>query len=278
MNEQERFRQVGEANGYGFNITETVSVNIDDTTMHEVYMWPFADAVRAGTGSIMCSYQQINNSYGCDNSYTMNHLLKGELGFQGFVLSDWQAQHSGYGAAVSGLDMSMPGDTLFNTGYTWWGTNMTIGILNGTVPEYRLDDMATRIMAAFYYVGRDEAQIDINFSSWTRDEYGYLHYAAQEGFQLLNEKVNVQANHKAAIRNMAAKGTVLLKNVDGILPLSGNEKFTAIIGEDAGPNPLGANGCPDRGCNEGTLAMGWGSGTANFPYLVGTYHVTNPGL
>lgn len=48
--------------------------------MHELYLWPFADAVRAGTGSIMCSYQQINNSYGCQNSYTLNHLLKNELG------------------------------------------------------------------------------------------------------------------------------------------------------------------------------------------------------
>lgn len=62
--------------------------------MHELYMWPFADAVRAGTGSIMCSYNQINNSYSCANSYTLNYLLKGELGFQGFVMSDWAAQHS----------------------------------------------------------------------------------------------------------------------------------------------------------------------------------------
>lgn len=63
--------------------------------MHELYLWPFADAVRAGVGSVMCSYQQINNSYGCQNSKTLNGLLKGELGFQGFVMSDWQAQHSG---------------------------------------------------------------------------------------------------------------------------------------------------------------------------------------
>jgi hypothetical protein len=45
---------------------------------------PFADAVKAGVGSIMCSYNQLNNSYGCQNSYTINHILKGELDFQGF--------------------------------------------------------------------------------------------------------------------------------------------------------------------------------------------------
>lgn len=81
---------------------------------------PFADAVRAGTASIMCSYNQINNSYGCQNSYTLNHLLKGELGFQGFVMSDWQAQHSGVGSALAGMDMSMPGDVLFDTDTTFW--------------------------------------------------------------------------------------------------------------------------------------------------------------
>lgn len=66
---------------------------------------PFADAVRAGTGSIMCSYNQINNSYGCQNSYNLNYLLKNELDFQGFVMSDWQAQHSGVGDILAGLDM-----------------------------------------------------------------------------------------------------------------------------------------------------------------------------
>jgi beta-glucosidase-like glycosyl hydrolase len=66
---------------------------------------PFADAVKAGTGAIMCSYNQINNSYGCQNSYTLNYLLKNELNFQGFVMSDWQAQHSGVGDILAGLDM-----------------------------------------------------------------------------------------------------------------------------------------------------------------------------
>lgn len=104
-NEQEHFRQVPESAGYGSIISDALSSNIDDVTMHELYLWyiygyhirlltmltiprPFADAVRAGVGSIMCSYNQINNSYGCQNSHVLNNLLKGELGFQGFVLTD----------------------------------------------------------------------------------------------------------------------------------------------------------------------------------------------
>lgn len=55
--------------------------------MHELYLWPFVDAVKAGTGSIMCSYERINNSYGCHNAKTQNGILNTELGFQGFIVS-----------------------------------------------------------------------------------------------------------------------------------------------------------------------------------------------
>ena len=84
---------------------EAVSSNIDDRTMHEVYLWPFADSVRAGTTSIMCSYQRLNASYGCENSKTLNGILKNELAFQGYVMSDWGATHSGVSSILAGLDM-----------------------------------------------------------------------------------------------------------------------------------------------------------------------------
>ncbi|KFA45376.1 hypothetical protein S40293_09669 [Stachybotrys chartarum IBT 40293] len=266
-NEQEHFRQAPEAVGYGFNITESLSSNLDDKTLHELYAWPFQDAVRAGVGSIMCSYNQINNSYGCQNSKLLNGILKDEYGFQGFVMSDWQAQHAGAASAAAGLDMSMPGDTLFNTGYSFWGGNLTLGVINGTVPEWRIDDMALRIMAAFFKVGRTVGgQPDINFSSWTRETLGYIHPMAQENFERVNFQVDVRGNHANHIRESAAKGTVILKN-NGVLPLR-SPKFVVVIGEDAGGNPAGPNGCPDRNCDNGTLAMAWGSGTAQFPYLV----------
>ncbi|KAI0199614.1 glycoside hydrolase family 3 protein [Astrocystis sublimbata] len=267
LNEQEHFRQVPESTGRGYNISETLSSNIDDKTLHETYLWPFADAVRAGVGSVMCSYQQVNNSYACQNSKTLNGLLKGELGFQGFVMSDWQAQHAGAATAVAGMDMAMPGDTEFQTGLSFWGANLTVAVLNGTVPEYRIDDMAMRIMAAFFKVGQTVEGLEpVNMDSWTLDTYGYLHAGVQDGYQQVNWHVDVQRDHGNLIREIAGKSTVLLKN-EGALPLK-KPKFLAVVGEDAGPNPLGPNGCVDRGCNMGTLAMGWGSGTANFPYLI----------
>ncbi|MCJ1292816.1 hypothetical protein MMC34_004369 [Xylographa carneopallida] len=265
-NEQEHFRQVPQA---GFdNLTDSYSSNIDDVTLHELYLWPFADAVRAGTGSVMCSYNQVNNSYACQNSYLLNNILKNELGFQGFVVSDWSGQHSGIGSAFAGLDMTMPGDVGFDSDTSFWGTNLTVAVLNGTVPQWRVDDAVTRILAAWYYVGRDTKQIPINFDSWTLATYGYQHFYAQEDVRLINEHVDVRADHAATIRDLGSASTVLLKNVNNALPLTGHEKLTAVFGNDAGDNPNGPNGCSDRGCDNGTLAMGWGSGSANFPYLV----------
>jgi len=264
-NEQEHFRQSPQA---PYTITDAYSANIDDVTMHELYLWPFADAVRAGTGAVMSAYNQVNNSYAGGNAYMLNYLLKGELGFQGFVLSDWAGTHSGVGSILAGLDMTMPGDINFDSGTSFFGPNLTVAVANGSIPTWRLDDQVTRILAAWYYVGRDTAQIDINFSSWTLDTFGDANFYASANYTLINEHVDVRHDHDLLIREIGAASIVLLKNVNNALPLTGHEKLTAVFGQDAGANAYGPNGCPDRNCDNGTLAMGWGSGTANFPYLV----------
>jgi beta-glucosidase len=161
----------------------------------------------------------------------------------------------------------LQGDTAFDSGLSFWGTNLTLSVLNGTVPEWRLDDQVTRIMAAYYYVGRDKNSVPVNFNSWSRATYGNVHAYAKTGYGLINQHVDVRGDHFRDIRQAAAMSTVLLKN-SGVLPLTGNEKWTAVFGDDAGTSPLGPNGFPDHGGDNGTLAMGWGSGTADFPYLV----------
>ncbi len=139
-NEQETNRNpsylVNEVIGFGTSYNESVSSNVDDKTMHEAYLWPFMDALRAGTGSIMCSYNRVNNSYACQNSKTLNGLLKTELGFEGFVMSDWYAEHAGVASALAGLDLVMP--------YTLVRTNPAEAVNNGSMPVARLNDMATR--------------------------------------------------------------------------------------------------------------------------------------
>ncbi|KAF2163741.1 glycoside hydrolase family 3 protein [Zasmidium cellare ATCC 36951] len=270
MNEQDHFRLKPDSEAYGFNISEPFSANVDDETLHEMYLWPFADGVKAGVASIMCSYNQVNSSQACQNSYLLNYILKGELGFQGFVMSDWLGTHSGVASTLAGLDMTMPGETTsYNSVETWFGGNLTAAVLNGTVPAWRLDDMAMRIMAGFFYVEREIERDPINFSSWTKDTYGYEHYYVGEGgVTQVNDHVDVRGEHGKLIRQWGAESTVLLKNVNGALPLTGKEPLTAVFGYDAGGNPDGPNSCEDRGCNNGSLAMSWGSGSTDFTYLV----------
>ncbi|KAI0602672.1 glycoside hydrolase family 3 protein [Biscogniauxia sp. FL1348] len=280
-NEQEHFRQPWE-----WGLPNAISSNVDDRTMHELYMWPFGDAVKAGVASVMCSYNMVNNSYACGNSKLLNGLLKDEMGFQGFVMSDWLAQRGGVSTALAGLDMTMPGDGLFwQDGKSLWGPELTTSILNGSVPVDRLDDMVTRIVAAWYQMGQDdESKFDRkgpNFSSWTNEENGVFAPGSPspQDMTKVNSFINVMGNHSSLARQIAAEGTVLLKN-DGMLPLSrdgstssgsvrqGNSPVQiAIFGEDAGPGS-GPNSCPDRSCNQGTLASGWGSGSVEFPYLI----------
>ena len=80
--------------------------------------------------------------------------------------------------------------------------------------------------------------------------------------------MDVRAEHGLLIRHLGSASTVLLKNMNNTLPLTGKEKFTTVFGSDAGDAQYGPNGCSDRGCDNGTLGMAWGSGSANFPYLV----------
>ncbi|CCT63152.1 probable beta-glucosidase [Fusarium fujikuroi IMI 58289] len=276
-NEQEHFRQAWE-----WGLPNAISSNIDDRTLHEIYGWPFQDAVKAGVASVMCSYNMVNNSYVCQNSKLLNGILKDEMGFQGFVMSDWLAQRSGVASALAGLDMSMPGDGLkWADGESLWGPRLTQAVLNGSLPVDRLNDMALRIVASFYQLGQDKDENKgPNFSSWTYDKKGKLAPGSPspQEEQVVNQFINVQEDHAELARQIAIEGTVLLKN-DGVLPLSReghlanqlkkkNDKTKiGIFGDDAGPGK-GLNYCPDQGCNEGTLGSGWGSGAADFPFLV----------
>ncbi|KAK3365825.1 beta-glucosidase [Lasiosphaeria ovina] len=197
-NEQETNRNPSTSSGV---TTEAVSSNIDDKTMHELYLWPFQDAVRAGTGTVMCSYNRVNNSYGCANSNLLNGLLKTELGFQGFVVTDWGAQHAGVATALAGLDMAMPNPDPF------WGSHLAAAIGNGSVPGSRLDDMATRVIAAWYRMGQDK---------------NYPASGIGMAPDLLKPHAIVDARNstfRSTLLDGAIEGHVLVKNIRGALPL-----------------------------------------------------------
>jgi beta-glucosidase len=88
-----------------------MSSNIDDRTMHELYLWPFADAVWANVASVMCSYNKLNGTWACENDKIIHGVLKGELDFKGYIMSDWDAQHTIVESANTGLDSKLSLDT-----------------------------------------------------------------------------------------------------------------------------------------------------------------------
>jgi beta-glucosidase len=270
-------------------IIEAISSNIDDRTMHELYLWPFADAVRAGVSSIMCSYNRVNQTYACQNSKLLNGLLKEELGFQGYVMSDWQATHSGLSSIHAGnvnpptlhfssltisvgLDMNMPGGlpSSGNDAASYFGRNITTAIHNGSLSEARLDDMIARVMTPYFYLKQNSSYPTVDPGSSALNSF-----SPQSNPQfrfILNgtEDRDVREDHATLIRNLGAASVVLLKNTNNTLPLSA-PKVIGVFGNDAADLTDGlypAGGFGSVGYNIGTLAVGGGSGSARFSYLV----------
>ncbi|KAH8696557.1 putative beta-glucosidase [Talaromyces proteolyticus] len=265
-NEQETQRNpTTDSNG---QITQdAVSSNIDDRTMHEMYLWPFAEAVRSGLSAIMCSYNRVNQTYSCQNGNLMNSLLKTELGFQGYIMTDWGALHTdAISSTRAGLDMLMPGPLGQNTSV--FGYNLTALVQDGSLPEWRLDDMVKRVLTPYFYLNQlDYPTVDldtaqINGQTWGEDipKYGY-------SFNLGNlSDINrdVRGNNSAFIREMGAAGAVLLKNDDNLLPLK-DPKRIIVIGNDA-VGTTGGPYWPDE--INVVMAVGGGSGTGRMTNLV----------
>lgn len=284
-NEQEHFRQVGEWEDNGWErLKESISSNIGDRAMHEIYLWPFADAIRAGAGGVMCSYNRVNNTYACENSYLLNYLLKEELGFQGFVVLDWGAQHTGVKSAKSGLDMTMPGDIYDDwlAGRSFWGPELTRAVFNRTIPQSRLDDMAARILAPFFAIESvrlPRENTKPNFSSWTKHTEGQeFPYQSYGNVAQRNWHVDVRTifSQQTAL-SVAREAIVLLKNTNNALPLKWRNtsgKLILIAGMAASADALGFN-CKDQKCVDGVLTCGWGSSSVNNPFVVTPYEAIN---
>jgi len=88
--------------------TDGHDVFIDEQTLHEVYLQPFRAAVEAGVSSLMCSYNEINGVPACGSREMLTTVLRDQLGFKGFVTSDWGATH-GTNFINAGLDVEMSG-------------------------------------------------------------------------------------------------------------------------------------------------------------------------
>lgn len=250
---------------------EAVSANVDDRTLHELYVWPFANAVKAGVSSLMCSYNRINGSYACQNSKTQNGILKEELGFQGYVMSDWGGTHAGVAAIEAGLDMDMPGN-IGQYGMEWdagsfFGANITTAVNNGTLDVARLDDMVLRVMTPYYFHGQDSGYPGVDPAGGLLNTFSPVS-TWRNTFNMTGVmNVDVRGNHSALIRKHGAAGTVLLKNENSALPLKA-PKNIALFGNSAAAPVHGMYG--DGSIFYGNQFVGGGSGTGR------ATHVSDP--
>ncbi|KAI9314059.1 glycoside hydrolase superfamily [Dichotomocladium elegans] len=224
---------------------------IDERTLQEIYYWPFREAIDAGVGAVMCSYNKLNGTYACENKELLTRDLKERMSFRGFVMSDWHATHSTTQAAAAGLDMTMPG----KDGY--FGAHLEKAVADGSLPESKLNEAASRIVASWYKMGQDTDFPPLNVDT---------------NHPALDPALDVQGDHKKGIRQIGAASVVLLRNTDSILPIKPeklSDKRIIVAGTDAGNGLLGPNPpCLVHSCNTGTVATGGGSGSASFPYLV----------
>lgn len=208
----------------------TLNVKIDDSAARMSDLLALQLAYEDGQpGSVMCGYNRVNGAYSCENSYLLNTVLKQEWGFKGWVMSDWGATHSTIPAANAGLDQQsgMPFDLS-----DYFGPPLKEAVLNGWVPQQRLDDMARRIVGAMF-------------------EHGVVDHPVT----VVPQQIDFRA-HAALSQHAAQEGMVLLKNRDRLLPLADGVRRIAVIGGYADKGvmagggsslvyPQGGNAVPD---------------------------------
>jgi len=141
----------------------------------------------------------------------------------------------------------MPGDTMIPLfGYSYWMYELTRSALNGSVPMDRIDDMATRVVAAWYQMGQDRDFPPPNFSSNTDQATGLLYPGALfSPSGVVNQFVDVQGDHAQVARQVAQDAITLLKH-DGILLPLNKSRPLKVFGIDAATDPNGPNACADR--------------------------------
>ncbi|MFJ7590066.1 beta-glucosidase [Streptomyces sp. NPDC097617] len=178
---------------------DTVDVIAAEQTLHETELRGFEAAVAAGAGAVMGAYNKVNGVHACESKPLLDELLRGSWGFDGWVMSDWDATHSTVAAIGAGLDMEMPGGTHF-------GGPLREAVRGGSVPESAVDLAVHRILAAM-------------------DRFGLL--AARPAARPPRDSA---AGARTA-RKVATAGAVLLRNEHGTLPLTGAAaRSIAVIG------------------------------------------------
>jgi beta-glucosidase len=176
----------------------TMSSNIDERTLNELYLPAFEMAVeQAHPMTVMCAYNKLNGTYCSENGYLLTDMLRKHWGFSGFVVSDWGAVDDRVAGLKAGLNLEMPGAADMNN------QKIVEAVTSGVLPVSTLDSMVTSILAVTLE----------------------LHATHKQGATF-----NPEAHHALA-RHIDGECIVLLKNEGHILPIAKTGiKTVAIIG------------------------------------------------
>lgn len=196
-------------------------VDISNSTLREVYLPPYQACIDAGVETVMSAFHDLNGLPASGSKWLLTDVLRTQMGFKGFVVSDWAAVEQ---LVVQGVvkDKKEAGELAINAGLDM---DMTDGVYNayleqsvkeGIVNEEVIDESVRRILRAKYRLGLFE------------DPYRFFS----------NERENREVKSSRLMefsRDMARKSIVLLKNANRTLPLSREIRKIAVIG------PLGDN-------------------------------------
>lgn len=219
LNSQETDR-----NMYAVESLPTIDHVAEERVIRESELPAFEKVVKGGIGSVMCSYNKINGTQACANSWLLNDVLKGEWGFDGFVASD-------YGAARTQKTINAGMDFEQNLHQALFlGPAMLPLVVSGEVRRERLNDMARRVVTPMFRIGLFDNPPDPQPTAYNQ--------------------IVTSDRHRAMARRVAVSGTVLLKNEREALPLARGKKIV-VLGRGAidpnsnprlGPTPMGGGG------------------------------------
>jgi beta-glucosidase len=200
-------------NNQEFN-RHNADADVDERTMREIYLPAFEAAVVKGhVDAVMNSYNLINGVHATQNDFLNIKLLKGEWGFKGVLMSDWDATYDGVAAANNGLDLEMPSPKFMNA------KNLLPAVKDGLVKESTIDDKVLRLI-----------RTELRYSFTDRPQ-----------FDPADSTVSISGD-KVALKG-ALESITLLKNDGHLLPLDASKiKTIAVIGPDAWPAIVGGGG------------------------------------
>ena len=184
---------------------------VDPRTLWEVYYPPFVAAMEAGVASVMCSYNKVGGSYACGNDQILLRDLKQQMGFEGWVMSDWWAVHSTE-AAKGGVDQEMPGTAGLSSGEN--GAPF-FGMKRLQNAGADLKEMARRLLYGLFSAGALDGPIcDVGGGGCSDKLY---------------RTIATSDAHQRLARKVAAESAVLLKNERRALPIAAGAKV-ALLG------------------------------------------------